>query len=186
MNIFINLTYIVWVLSEIILNRLARSGKSDKQGADKHTELYVWLSIIISITIASFMLVYFPFPIFGTQQFQLIGISVIIVGILIRLLAIKQLGRFFTVNVTIRENHQLMQSGFYKYLRHPSYTGALLSFLGLGLILNNWFSLAIVFLSILSTFIYRMNIEEKVLTEQFGKQYLDYISKTKRLIPFIY
>ncbi|HEX7415381.1 MAG TPA: isoprenylcysteine carboxylmethyltransferase family protein, partial [Bacteroidia bacterium] len=135
MNIFINLTYIVWILSEIILNRIARSGKSDKQGVDKYTELYVWLSIIISITTASFVLAYFPFPIFSSKQFQLIGISVIIVGIFIRLLAIKQLGRFFTVNVTIRENHQLMQSEFYKYLRHPSYTGALLSFLGLGLIL---------------------------------------------------
>ncbi|MHB8260696.1 MAG: isoprenylcysteine carboxylmethyltransferase family protein [Bacteroidia bacterium] len=124
MNIFINITYVVWVLSELILNRITRSSKADKQGADKHTELYVWLSIIISITLACFVLAYFPFPIFHNEQFQLIGISVIIIGILLRLLAIKQLGRFFTVNVTIRENHQLMQNGLYKYLRHPSYTGA--------------------------------------------------------------
>jgi protein-S-isoprenylcysteine O-methyltransferase Ste14 len=96
------------------------------------------------------------------------------------------LGRFFTVNVTIRIDHQLIQSGFYKYLRHPSYTGALLSFLGLGLSLNNWFSLVIVFLPTLFAFIHRMNIEENVLAEQFGKQYQDYISKTKRILPFVY
>jgi protein-S-isoprenylcysteine O-methyltransferase Ste14 len=96
------------------------------------------------------------------------------------------LGRFFTVNVTIRDDHKLIQSGFYKYLRHPSYTGSLLSFLGFGLSLDNWLSLAIIFLPTLFAFIYRMKVEENVLSEQFGEQYQDYILKTKRIIPFIY
>jgi len=185
MNI-IYLVYFFWILSEVILNRLTRSGKSDKQGADKNTELYLWLSIIISITIGVFISRMFALPIFLNERLKLIGITVIIIGILIRLIAIKQLGKFFTVDVTIRNDHQLMQSGFYKYVRHPSYTGALLSFLGFGLSLNNWLSLAIVFLPTLFAFIHRMNIEEKVLTEQFGKQYQDYVSKTKRILPFVY
>ncbi len=50
----------------------------------------------------------------------------------------------------------------------------------------NWLSIVVVFIPVLLTFIHRMNIEEKVLTEQFDKQYLDYIGKTKRLIPFVY
>jgi protein-S-isoprenylcysteine O-methyltransferase Ste14 len=185
MNI-INLTCTLWILSEVLLNRLFRSGKSDKQATDKNTELYLWISIIISITIGICASRMFAFPIFLNTQFQLIGIVIIILGIIIRLVAIKQLGRFFTVDVTIRKDHQLMQSGFYKYLRHPSYTGSLLSFLGFGLSLNNWLSFIIVLLPTLFAFIYRISIEEKVLTEQFGKQYLDYMSKTKRLVPFIY
>jgi protein-S-isoprenylcysteine O-methyltransferase Ste14 len=79
-----------------------------------------------------------------------------------------------------------MQSGFYKHLRHPSYTGALLSFAGLGLSMNNWLSLILIFIPVLFAFIHRMNIEEKVLTGQFGKQYSDYIGKTNRIVPFVY
>ncbi len=185
MNI-LNLIYLLWFLSEIILNSLLRSGKADKPSSDKNTLLFIWVSIIISITIGVFVSKISTFPIDKSGQIELIGISVIIIGIIVRLVAIKQLGKFFTVNVTIRENHQLLQSGFYKFLRHPSYTGSLLSFLGFGLSLNNWLSLSIVFLPTLLAMIHRMNIEEKVLTEQFGKHYLDYIAKTKRLIPFLY
>ena len=185
MNIY-SLTYIIWILSEIILNRFVRSGKSDKKSADKNTELYLWGTIMLSITIGVYVKYNFPLPVFYNVQFALFGIIIIFFGIIIRFLAIKQLGRFFTVDVTIREGHQLMQSGFYKYLRHPSYSGSLLSFLGFGLSLNNWFTLAIIFLPVLIAFIYRIKIEESVLTEQFGNQYQDYKSKTKCIIPFIY
>ncbi len=185
MNLF-SIVCIVWILSEVMLNRLTRAGKSDKPSADKNSELYIWLSIIVSLTVSIVVSKMFLFPIFINDWFLMMGIIIIILGIIIRLAAVKQLGRFFTVDVTIRKDHQLMQSGFYKYIRHPSYTGSLISFLGFGLTLNNWLSLAIVFLAVLTTFIHRMNIEEKVLTEQFGRQYLDYCSKTKRLIPFVY
>ena len=181
-----NWIYFLWLLSEIILNRWLRSGKSDKQSSDKNTLLLLWVSIVISITIGVFVSKTSSFPIDTSEQLPSIGLTVIIIGTIIRLVAIKQLGRFFTVDVTIRENHQLLQNGLYKLVRHPSYTGSLLSFLGLGLSLNNWLSLSIVFLPTLFTFIYRINIEEKALTEQFGKQYLDYMAKAKRLIPFMY
>ena len=185
MNIF-HLTYIIWILSELILNRLVRSGKSDKKGADKNTELYLWLSIILFITSGVFVAIYYSAPISFNNNLNLIGLIIITIGIIIRVISIKQLGRFFTVNVTIRKDHQLIQNGFYKYIRHPSYTGSLLSFLGFGFSLNNWLSLILVFMPILLSFIHRMNIEEKVLTEQFGKEYSDYIKRTKRLIPFLY
>ena len=176
----------MWFLSEIILNSFLRSGKSDKQSSDKNTLLLLWVSIIISITIGVFLSKTTYIPVLKSEQIALIGISAIIIGIIIRLVAIKQLGKFFTVDVTIRENHQLLQSGLYKFLRHPSYTGSLISFLGFGLSLNNWLSLFIVFLPVLFSIIHRINIEEKVLTERFGKQYSDYIAGTKRLIPFVY
>ena len=58
MNIF-NITYLVWILSEILLNRFTRSGKSDRQNADKKTLLFIWLSIIASIAIAIWVAVRF-------------------------------------------------------------------------------------------------------------------------------
>jgi len=185
MNIFY-LTYIIWGLSEVIMNRLVRSGKDDKKGADNNTELYIWICIIICVTLGVLVSLKYPVPIFINVKLMLIGIIIIIIGIILRFLAVRQLGRFFTVNVTIRKDHKLIQNGFYKYIRHPSYTGSLLSFLGFGISLNNWLSLGLVFIPTLFFFILRMNVEEKVLAEQFGKQYSDYLKRTKRLIPLLY
>jgi len=185
MNIY-QIIYLIWFFSEIYLNRFVRSGKSDMKYKDKNTVNYLWVSIVVSIIIGVFVSVNFIRPIFPGVPLPLIGTITIIIGMIIRFIAIIQLGRFFTVDVTIRDKHKLIQSGFYKYLRHPSYTGSLLSFLGFGLSLNNWFSFAIVFLPVLFAFIYRMKIEEKVMAEQFGKQYQDYINRTRRIIPFVY
>jgi len=186
MNKLFYATYFLWILSEVILNRFVRSKSTDKQGADKRTELYLWLTIVLCITVGTIVSFNIICPIYFNESFAYLGLAVIIIGILIRFIAIKQLGKFFTVDVTIREGHQLMQSGLYKRLRHPSYTGCLLSFLGYGIALNNWIGLAIVFIPVVLIFIYRMHVEEKVLIKQFDKQYLDYIARTKRLIPFIY
>lgn len=184
-NIF-NAIYLVWILSEILLNRFLRSGKSDKPKADKNSELYIWLVIMLSAGIGVFISYSVPCRISSQPIVVYAGFAFIVIGIIFRFAAIKQLGKFFTVDVTIRKDHQLMQSGFYKYVRHPSYTASLLSFLGFGISMNNWISLAIVFISVLAAFINRMNVEEKVLAGQFGEQYKEYIKKTKRLIPFLY
>ena len=96
------------------------------------------------------------------------------------------MGKYFTVDVTIREGHQIKKDGVYSILRHPSYSASLLTFLGLGLFLNNWISLIIAFIPPFLAFLYRIKIEEKALTEQFGQDYIDYKKQTKKLIPFIY
>ncbi len=185
MNLF-NSIYLLWVVSEIVLNRIMRSGKSDTKSTDKNSLLVIWITILISVTIGVVVSKIVNYPIISNAGIEFFGLSILILGIVFRLIAVKQLGQFFTVDVTIKENHELFQSGLYNYLRHPSYTGSLLSFLGFGFSLNNWFSLALVFLPTLFVMLYRINIEEKVLKAQFGEIYSEYCSKTKRLIPFIY
>jgi len=180
------LTYIIWILSEIFLNRMFRSGVSDKKNTDKNSELIIWITIPLSITAAIFASTIFYLPIYSSIYINYIGLVIIFAGIIFRFIAIKQLGKFFTVDVTIREDHKLLQVGIYKYLRHPSYSGSLLSFIGFGFAMNSWLSLLIAFLPVFFAIINRINIEEKVLVESFGGQYLDYKKKTKRLIPFIY
>ena len=105
---------------------------------------------------------------------------------IIRFIAIRTLGKFFTVNLAIHGDQSLIKAGLYKYIRHPSYTGSLISFVGFGLSLNNWVSLIVIFVPVLITFINRINIEEKLLHEQFGIEYEEYKARTKRLIPMIY
>ena len=114
------------------------------------------------------------------------GLALIIAGMILRLTIVSSLGKFFTVNVTILEDHKLKQDGFYKYVRHPSYSASLLSLIGYGVSLNNWISLVIVAGAALTAFLIRIRIEEKMLADHFGSQYVEYKKKTKRLIPFVY
>jgi protein-S-isoprenylcysteine O-methyltransferase Ste14 len=185
MSIFY-LTYLLWISSEVILSRIARIGKSESKSADKNSNLIIWIAIILSVFIGVTITFAFELPVSGNSWFAQTGILIIFCGIFIRFTAIRQLGRFFTVTVLIRKDHQLIQNGFYKFLRHPSYTGALISFLGFGISINNWLALPVVILIPLSAFIHRINVEEKVLLKEFGTQYEEYAKRTKRLIPFVY
>lgn len=117
---------------------------------------------------------------------QYIGLGIIISGMVFRFFAIRSLGRLFTVDVTIREDHKLKKNGLYRVIRHPSYFGSLLSFTGFGISLNNWISLIILICFISAAFLYRIKIEEKALTDHFGAEYLEYKKNTFCLIPWIY
>jgi protein-S-isoprenylcysteine O-methyltransferase Ste14 len=180
------IVWLIWFLSEILLNRLLRANKSDKQGVDKGSIRIIWITIGIANTLAILSAIFLKFPICHKLWVPVLGLTLIILGMIIRFFAIYSLGGYFTVDVTIRENHKIKQDGIYKLIRHPSYSGSLLSFIGFGLSLNNWFSLVIVTILITGVMIYRISIEEKVLIDQFGQAYIDYKSHSFRLIPWIY
>lgn len=186
MNIIFTGTYITWFLSEILLNRLLRSGASDKKGIDKNSLSIIWITIIVSIIVAIYISSTYQLPIFSHYYYSYAGIMIIIAGILLRFAAIISLGKFFTVDVTIREGHKLKKDGLYKYLRHPSYFASLLSFIGFGISLNNWLSLIIITISITTAFHIRVKVEEKALTEQFGEEYIAYKKTTSGFIPFVH
>lgn len=185
MNIF-NIIRVGWLLSEILLHRLFRSKKNRDRNSDGNSLRLVWIVIAISITLGVLCSIYLPVIILHAAWVAHLGLILILGGIVIRIFSIHTLGRFFSVNLGIENNHEVVRAGPYKYIRHPSYTGSLLSFFGMGLSFNNWVSLAIIFLPVLITFIYRINVEENLLLTQFGSEYKAYMDQTKRLIPFIY
>ncbi len=175
----------VWFLSEIYYKQKFKSGKND-QKKDQSTLDILWVVIIPSVFLAVTVSKLTSFHIRNQYWILYLGELFIVAGILFRWIIIKSLGKFFTVDVSIKEDHQIKKEGFYRWIRHPSYSFALLTFLGLGLFLNNWISLFLAFVPPFSAFLYRIKIEEQVLTEQFGKKYSVYKKKTKKLIPFIF
>ena len=183
-NIFIGV-YVVWFLSEIIFNRLLRSKNNNSKGKDKGTLNLIWLFIFIAIFIAVYLTNY-SLLIAKNVIISYVGLLIIVIGIVLRIAIIITLGKFFTVDVAISQNHKLKTDGFYKYLRHPSYAASLISFIGFGISLNNWASLLVVFFIILIAFLIRIKTEENVLLNYFGTQYLNYKKNTKKIIPFIY
>ena len=80
-------------------------------------------------------------------------------------------------------DHALVSTGPFRYVRHPSYTGLLLAFLGLGVSLGNLLSLLVLMTPIVVTLSYRMRVEEEALRQSLGASYEDYCARTKRLIP---
>jgi len=177
---------ILWLLSEIVLNLLNRSKMPDAKQLDKNSITIIWATIIMAITASVFVAIFINVPILENNLLKYAGLALIIAGVIIRLVAIRTLGRFFTVNLAIDTEHRLIDTGLYKYIRHPSYSGSLLSFLGLALHFNNWICLAVILVPMVSVFIYRINIEERLLLQQPGLHYNDYCKRTKRLIPFVY
>ena len=176
----------VWLLSEILLNRLIRSGEADKKNTDKGTLVLIWITIAISITLGILIQAWLKSTISTSIWVPRTGLVLIVLGMLLRFIAIRSLGRMFTVDVTIRKDHRIKQDGLYKLVRHPSYSGSLLSFLGFGISLNSWASLGIIFVLVTAAMLLRIRTEEKLLLEQFGAEYENYIKKTWRLIPGIY
>lgn len=176
----------VWVLSEILLLILRRS-KKDSQDKDLGSFMILNLTIYASIAIGVFIsITRFGYINNYTAPLNLIGSAFIILGLIVRWTAIITLGRFFTVKVSIQTDHRIIQSGLYKYIRHPSYTGMLISFFGLGIGLDNWVSICIILFPILFALFNRIRIEEQALQGSFGNDYVAYCAQTWRLIPWVY
>ena len=115
-----------------------------------------------------------------------IGLGVMASGIALRFRSIAALGEFHTPNVAIRAQHRLIERGPYRYVRHPSYLGALIGFDGFGLALGDWRSFALFLLVMPLPYLFRIREEEAVLAAAFGEPYRAYQRRTKRLIPGIY
>ena len=184
---FTNIVTLLWLISEILLNVSRRAVPDQNKNTDERTLCLIWIVLMFAVAGGILLARFTHAPIFSdTNSAHTIGAVVIIFGMLVRFSAILQLGKFFTVDVTIRHGHEIVQKGLYRVMRHPSYTGALLSFAGFGLVQDNWFSLAVIFIPVLFAMLKRIAVEERALLQHFGEAYEAYRKKTWRLIPFIY
>lgn len=115
-----------------------------------------------------------------------IGLSVLATGVALRVWAIVTLGRLFKFVVVIQDDHRVVQSGPYRVLRHPSYTGGLLALLGAGIALGSALSVAAFLLIPLLAILVRIHVEEAKLASALGADYTTYARRTSRLIPRVW
>lgn len=121
-----------------------------------------------------------------TQPSTILAIVFIYGGFAFRFWSIRILGKFFSSKVEIKEGHELVQSGPYKILRHPSYTGAWLSMVGVSLLFQSKIGLVFSIFIYFLIYIYRIECEEKALVGTFGEKYASYQEKTWRMFPYLY
>jgi protein-S-isoprenylcysteine O-methyltransferase len=114
------------------------------------------------------------------------GMAVALAGIVLRVWSVATLGRYFTYVVKVTPDQPVVETGPYRLLRHPSYTGALLTGLGIGLALRYALAPAVIVVTSLAGYAIRMRVEERALAEGIGEPYRAYMTRTKRLIPFVW
>jgi len=176
-----------WIISEIILSFAKRSEAKESSRLDRSSLSFLWIAILLSVFIGVFLGVRgIGFIRVRYNLLSICGIILMLLGLVLRWTAILTLRKYFTVDVSILPGHQIVKKGIYKYIRHPSYAGSLVSFLGLGLAFSNWLSSIVIIVPIFMAYIYRIRVEEKALIQTFGDEYLEYSKATKRLIPRIY
>jgi protein-S-isoprenylcysteine O-methyltransferase len=178
------ISYIAWCLLEVWIfsrDRRAASGKGKDYGS-----VFVNIFLITAGNIVAFMAPFVwpwahialpPMPVFQT------AIAMIWIGMALRLWAVLTLGRHFRTAVRILDDHKLVTSGPYRVLRHPSYTGGLLTLSGIGLAMGNWLSLAGIFGCVFVAYGLRILIEETALRARFGEEFKAYRKRTWAFIP---
>lgn len=119
------------------------------------------------------------------NTFFVIGMALIVIGLMIRIHSILTLKQFFTYSIAKVENHKVIETGLYKFIRHPGYFGQLIIFIGISTSLSNWLSILVMMIPITLGYLYRIKIEEIFMVEQLGEDYLNYQERTKKIIPML-
>jgi len=177
----------LWVSSEVLLVVTKRSQKGQAKAADRGSQKLLWATILISITIAVLAQRGDVGAVPGLRSlWDIIGQVLIAGGLAIRWAAILTLKDFFTVDIAIVPDQRIIDRGIYRFIRHPSYTGSLISFLGLGITFANWLSILAIIIPITGAFLYRVRIEEAELHRAFGDEYAAYVQRTRRFVPFLF
>jgi protein-S-isoprenylcysteine O-methyltransferase Ste14 len=178
--------YALWLLSELVIGGIiprSRRHGTPIRYEDRSSRLLISLSMFLSLMIA-FLFAASGIASLPSGAFYL-GIGLMIAGILLRQWSIAVLGRYFSRTVGVQEGQAVVDRGPYRLVRHPAYTGSLLTMVGLGFVLQSWGAVLVLIAFFGAAFGYRIHVEEAVLTSKLGDKYVAYARKTKRLIPYV-
>ena len=182
-----SIVFFLWILGEVIggvVQPLIRGGRSaGTRRRDRGSFLLIYIGVVVYFIIA------LSFAGDGIAKLPsaayYLGIILMVLGIVIRQWAIAVLGRFFSRTLRVREDQTVVETGPYRYVRHPSYTGTLIFFVGVGLALQSWGAVLALVPIFAVAYGYRILVEEKLLIAELGEPYVSYARRTKRLIPFV-
>ena len=182
------LTILAWCFSEYLgRSSTWRQGAAKRPSSklDRGTYPFIAMGLGGGLVVSALCFLFGLGPFFPSPL-ALLGLFLAAVGILVRLWAMRTLGKFFTMPITVRPDHRVVREGPYRWLRHPAYTGNFLIGVGLPLILGTVVGFALSFLFCAVVYVHRIRIEEGVLLQQLGEAYREYSRTTSRLLPRIY
>ncbi|WP_407321402.1 methyltransferase family protein [Dickeya ananatis] len=174
--------YLFWVLSELYVSK--RDGRHASGEVDNSTVIVYSYGRMSHIFVTVIVFLFFSSGEIRGIQYLMLGTSLIILGALIRKIAITTLGKHYSHLIDIKRDHQIVQKGIYKFIRHPTYTGMIIASIGLSSAYSSISSFLFLLLVLVPSIMFRIHFEETALKKLKG--YEEYSLKVKRLIPFIY
>jgi protein-S-isoprenylcysteine O-methyltransferase len=175
---------VLFAVSEIALAVVKRSGARATSHEDRGSMRALWISILFGMALGFaaqwVRAAHIHAPVIVIDR---IALCLLLAGLALRWTAILTLGRLFTVDVAIQSGHVVVEKGLYRWMRHPSYTGLIVAFAGLGLYFQNWFSLVAILVPMILALLSRVRKEEQALLASLGPDYAAYCARTKRFIP---
>ena len=189
-NLF-NFALSMLFISEIIIFVYTCGKKDEKEiSRDSGTKWLLYFNFIVCIFISFYNVSKKAFDFIRMMKFPgfciELGIGLMLLGIVIRVSAVLTLRKAFTLNVQVTSRQKLITLGLYRKIRHPAYTGSILSLVGVALALRNLLSFITVFCCCIICYQIRIAVEEAVLENRFGEEYTTYKCNTYKLFPFIF
>lgn len=176
----------IWMASEVvggvIVPNRRRSGRT-VQRQKRRLNLIAWLNWE-AVTLASVLLAVFEVSVLPSWAY-ILGVGLVLLGVAVRQWAIAVLGRYFSNVIGIQKGQSVVQSGPYRLIRHPSYTGLLLIQLGIAFSFQSGLAVLVAVAAFGLAYGHRMISEERFLERELGDDYANYTKSTKRLIPFL-
>ncbi len=175
-----NLVAIAWVGR----GRALRAKESAKK-IEKREFVIIGL-LLLSVIVVPLVLGYARIGVLPSWLFYP-GLALSVVGTVLTLWGRSVLGRFYSGEVRVLTDHRVIEEGPYRLIRHPMYTGEILGLVGLlGLALQSWAAILFILIMFGIGIGNRIRLEERLLMAELGNAYLDYMKRTKRLIPFVW
>lgn len=157
----------------------ARANRS----TDRNTVLLIVLTCSLGLVLSILDWAYLRRAPTNLDTWSMLGLSLICGGFCLRLWAIRILKDAFSPTVQIKKNQELITDGPFRWLRHPSYTGAWISLTGLAMVLHSAIGWSILGVAMLWVYQKRIETEEKILKVAFGRKYTLYMQVTWRMFP---
>jgi protein-S-isoprenylcysteine O-methyltransferase Ste14 len=174
----LHLTLAGWALLELGLRVRERLQGRGGAARDRATRVLIAAALGVALALAAVT----ASPRIG-GWYRAAGLLAMWLGLAIRIWAIATLGRAFRTTVEVDSGQDVISSGPYRWVRHPSYSGLLLIVTGCGLAAGNWLALAVCAVLPLPALLRRIQVEEAELTSVLGDRYRAYQAQTTRLIP---
>jgi len=179
--------FIVWLAFTFLIERIivGNEGRGKaRRREDRGSGLLIYLGVLVSLIVA------FEFAGAGITPLPdwvfIVGIFLMLLGIFVREWAVITLRRYFSFRVSVREDQKVIESGPYRFVRHPAYSGSILTMVGVGLAVQSWAAVLVLLALCGIAYGYRIHVEETALLKELGEEYSKYMSRTKKLIPFIF
>ncbi len=154
---------------------------------DRNTASQILWSCSLTQVLAIMEAAYLQYPrSFEWDGLAWISLIFMLSGLVLRTWAVATLGKFFTWHIKVESHQKIICSGPYRFVRHPSYAGAMLTYLFGPLFLHAWFSTLVAIVALPLAFRRRIRLEEGLLKRNLGEDYQLYCRKVKKLIPWIW